>query len=77
MGRERGQHVKLHKCGLVIDGEHQQLGSSPDGIVENMQTKENGLIEIKNCLKDKKVIFREAAQKAGFCLEIEKKSNKL
>ena len=74
---ERGQHVKVHKCGLVIDSEHQQLGASPDGIVENVQTKEKGLIELKNLLKDKKVTFREAALKARFCLEIEKKCNKL
>ena len=74
---ERGVHVKVKKCGMVVCQEHQELAASPDGIVVNIRTKEKGLLEIKNVLKDKKETLHEASKKSTFCLEVLKDSNKL
>jgi hypothetical protein len=57
---------------LVIDRDNQELACSPDGIVLNKRTKEIGLIEIKNLLKDKALTLNEAVSKtSNFCLQLD------
>jgi hypothetical protein len=68
---EKGENVLLIKSGLVIDKNNQELGVSPDGIVYNQETKQYGIVEIKNLLKNKAYTLAEATKKcSNFCLEL-------
>jgi hypothetical protein len=73
----QGQHVTVEKSGMVICKEHQEVAASPDGIVIDQISKQTGIIEIKNVLKDKFITFKEAAEKSTFCLQYVQDSNKL
>ena len=55
----------------MVDVHNQELGVSPDGIVYNKGTKQYGVLEIKNVLKDKPLTLIEACNKlSNFCLEV-------
>ena len=63
---EDGVNAKVTSCGLMLHKQHNYLATSPDGIVSN--DGDEGLIEIKNVLKNKRISLNEAAKQSSFCL---------
>jgi hypothetical protein len=65
---DEGINAKVYGSGLVIDKVNNFLASSPDGLVS--LDGDEGLIEIKNVLKNKRLSLSDAAKDPSFCLNM-------
>jgi hypothetical protein len=63
------EKIQVRTAGLLISCKHPFLAGSADGIVFSEETKETGLIEVKNLLKNKRLTLSAAVKSVkSFCL---------
>jgi hypothetical protein len=64
-------NASVEPVGLCINEHHPYLAASPYGIVTNLDTGDQGLLEIKNVLRKKSINLTQAAKTdKAFCLEL-------
>lgn len=62
-------HVQVKETGMWTYGAQPWLGGSPDGLVTDTLTGEEGLLEIKCPMRGKNIGFKELAAQKGFYME--------
>ncbi|XP_050390274.1 uncharacterized protein LOC126809647 [Patella vulgata] len=67
----QGDPVSVEPKGLCIDDNHPFLAASTDGLITSATDGQQGLLEVKNLLQNKKLTFTEAAKSVqNFCLAV-------
>ena len=69
-------HIIVKETGLWTNGAFPYLGGSPDGLVFDKETNQDGLLEIKCPVRGKSASFEEMASQKGFYMLKDKETGK-